>query len=93
MAAGPERRAVEIHGALQLRQAEAKALWSLGQKMSGEPLPGLMEQLVCISRRTSADMKSEDEFALGGDRSPDPDAFGILFHLGHQFVQLQVADE
>ena len=37
-------------------------------------------------------MESEDEFALGGNRSPDPDAFGILFYFGYQFIQLQMAD-
>ena len=34
----------------------------------------------------------EDEFALGGDRGPDPDTFGILFHFGHQFIKLQMAN-
>jgi hypothetical protein len=47
-----------------------------------------MEELVRIGRRTTADVESEDEFALGGDGRPDPNAFGILFHFGHQFIQL-----
>jgi len=51
-----------------------------------------MEQMVGIGRRATADMESEDDFALGGNGRPDPDAFGILFYFGHQFVQLQVAD-
>ena len=37
-------------------------------------------------------MKSKDKFAMGGNSSPDPDAFGILFHFGYQFVQLQMAN-
>lgn len=37
-------------------------------------------------------MKGEDELALGGDRSLDPDAFNILFHFGYQFILLEVAD-
>ncbi len=37
-------------------------------------------------------MKSEDELALGGNRGPDPDAFSILFHFGHQFIKLQMAN-
>ncbi len=47
---------------------------------------------MCLSRRTTADMESEDEFALGGNGSPDPDAFGILFHFGYQFIKLQMAN-
>ena len=43
-----------------------------------------------IGRRTTADLEGEDELALGGNGRPDPDAFGILFHLGHQFIQLQM---
>ena len=37
-------------------------------------------------------MESEDEFALGSDCGPDPDAFCILFHFGYQFIELQMAD-
>ena len=37
-------------------------------------------------------MESEDELALGGDRSPDPDTFSILFHFGYQFIKLQMAN-
>ena len=37
-------------------------------------------------------MESEDELALGGDRGPDPDTFGILFHFGHQFIELQMVN-
>ena len=48
--------------------------------------------MVGIGRRATADMESEDDFALGSNGRPDPDAFGILFYFGHQFVQLQVAD-
>jgi hypothetical protein len=51
-----------------------------------------MKQLMRIVRRATADMESEDKLALGGDRGPDPDTFGILFHFGHQFVQLQMAN-
>ena len=53
-----------------------------------KPLPDLMEQLVRISRRATTDMESEDEFALGGNRRLDPDAFSILFHFGYQFIKL-----
>ena len=63
-----------------------------GQTVGSKTLPDLMEELVRIGRRTTADMKSEDEFALGGDCSPDPDAFGILFYFGYQFIKLQMAD-
>ena len=37
-------------------------------------------------------MKSKDKLALGIDRGPDPDAFSILFHFGHQFIELQMAN-
>ena len=37
-------------------------------------------------------MESEDEFALGSNGRPNPDAFGIFFHLSHQFIKLQMAD-
>jgi hypothetical protein len=37
-------------------------------------------------------MKSKDELALGDNGGPDPDAFSILFHFGHQFIKLQKAD-
>jgi len=37
-------------------------------------------------------MKSKDELALGSNRGPDPDAFGILFHFGYQFIELQMAN-
>ena len=37
-------------------------------------------------------MGSKDKLALSSDCGPDPDAFGILFHFGHQFIQLQMAD-
>jgi hypothetical protein len=47
---------------------------------------------VGISRRTTTNMECQDEFALGSNRRPDPGAFGILFHPGHQFIQLQVAN-
>ena len=54
-----------------------------GQTLRRKSLPDLVEQMVCISRRTTADMESEDEFALGGNGCSDPDAFSILFHFGH----------
>ena len=55
-------------------------------------MPYLVKEVVGIGRRATTDMKSEDELALGSDCGPDPDAFGILFDFGYQFIQLQVAD-
>jgi len=40
----------------------------------------------------TTDMESEDKLALGSDCGPDPDAFGILFHFGYQFIELQMAN-
>ena len=52
----------------------------------------LMEQLVGVSRRAATDVKRQDELALGGHCCPDPNAFSILFHFGHQFIKLQMAN-
>ena len=44
-----------------------------------------------ISRGTAGDVKSHDKLASCSDCGPDPDAFGILFHFSHQFIQLQMS--
>ncbi len=47
---------------------------------------------MCVDCRAPANVESEDELALGSDSGPDPDTFGILFHFGHQFIELQMAN-
>ena len=62
------------------------------QRIRVKSLLHLMEQKMCISRGSTADVCSKNELALGGERSPELDAFSILFGPGYQFIQLQVAD-
>lgn len=37
-------------------------------------------------------MECQNKFAYGNYRCPDPYAFGILFHVGHQFIQLKMTN-
>jgi hypothetical protein len=49
-----------------------------------------MEELVCISRGAATDMKCQNQLAASSYCCPNPNPFGILFHFGHQFIQLQM---